>query len=89
MIVPAIVKEELMYGTGYLPNDADDIYRTQDNDYLTGTSEVATMGYHSGEVIDLSQGPKKYLSFSPPFRREAGSYGKDTKGLIRVHEFYK
>ncbi len=88
MIVPALVKEEVMYGTGYLPNDADDIYRTQDNDYLTGTAEVATMGYYAGEVINLDE-PKKFLAFSPPFRREAGSYGKDTKGLIRVHEFYK
>ena len=89
MIVPAIVKEEMMYGTGYLPNDADDIYRTQDNDYLTGTAEVATTAYYAGEVIDFKDGPKKFLAFSPPFRREAGSYGKDVKGLIRVHEFYK
>ena len=89
MIVPAIVKKEYMYGTGYLPNDADDIYRTQDNDYLTGTAEVATTSYYAGEVIDLSDGAKKFLAFSPPFRREAGSYGKDVKGLIRVHEFYK
>ena len=88
MIVPAIVKEEIMYGTGYLPNEADDIYRTQDDDYLTGTAEVATMAYYSGEVVDVKD-PIKFLAFSPPFRREAGSYGKDTKGLIRVHEFYK
>ncbi|MFC1615004.1 serine--tRNA ligase [Patescibacteria group bacterium] len=89
MIVPAIVKRELMYGTGYLPNEADDIYRTQDDDYLTGTGEVATMGYYSDEVIDFKNGDKKFLSFSPCFRREIGSYGKDTKGVIRVHEFYK
>lgn len=89
MIVPAIVKKEYMYGTGYLPNDADDIYRTQDGDYLTGTAEVAMTSYYADEVIDLKNGSKKFLAFSPPFRREAGSYGKDTKGLIRVHEFYK
>ena len=89
MIVPAIVKKEYMYGTGYLPNDSDDIYRTQDDDYLTGTAEVATTSYYSDEIIDLKDGAKKFLAFSPPFRREAGSYGKDTKGLIRVHEFYK
>ncbi len=89
MIVPAIVKEEIMYGTGYLPNDADDIYRTQDNDYLTGTAEVAMTSFYKDEVIDFKDGAKKFLAFSPPFRKEAGSYGKDVKGLIRVHEFYK
>jgi len=89
MLPPAIVRSEYMYGTGYLPNDADDIYRTQDDDYLTGTSEVATMGYYAGDVLEQSQFPIKHLSFSPCYRREAGSHGKDTKGLIRVHEFYK
>ncbi len=89
MIVPAIVKKEYMYGTGYLPNDSDDIYRTQDEDYLTGTAEVAMTSYFAGETIDFKDGSKKFIAFSPPFRREAGSYGKDTKGLIRVHEFYK
>lgn len=89
MLPPAIVRTEYMYGTGYLPNEADDIYRTQDEDYLTGTSEVAVMGYHSGDVLEKSQFPVKHMAFSPCYRREAGSHGKDTKGLIRVHEFYK
>jgi seryl-tRNA synthetase len=89
MIAPIIARPEHFFGTGHLPNDADDLYITQDNDYLAGTAEVPTMGYHSNETLDASELPKKYLSFSPCYRREAGSYGKDTKGLIRVHEFYK
>jgi len=89
MIVPAIVKKANLYGTGHLPNEAEDLYQTQDGDYLSGTAEVATMGYYSDEVIDFKDGDKKHLSFSPCYRREAGSYGKDTKGLIRVHEFFK
>ncbi len=89
MIVPAIVRKANLYGTGHLPNEAEDLYETQDGDYLSGTSEVATMGYYSDEIIDFKDGDKKFLSFSPCYRREAGSHGKDTKGLIRVHEFYK
>jgi len=89
MLVPAIVRKDNLYGTGHLPNEADDLYETQDGDYLSGTSEVATMGYHSDEILDGESLPKKYLSFSPCYRREAGSHGKDVKGLIRVHEFYK
>jgi len=89
ILPPAIVKKENLYGTGHLPNDAEDIYRTQDDDYLIGTAEIPVTGYHSGEVLIKNELPKKYLGFSPCFRREAGSYGKDTKGLIRVHEFFK
>ncbi len=89
MITPAIVKKQLLYGTGHLPNDVEDIFRTQDDDYLAGTAEVPVMGYHSDEVLDLKGLPKKYLAFSPCYRREVGSYSKDVKGLIRVHEFYK
>ncbi len=89
MIVPAIVRKSNLFGTGHLPNDAEDLYETQDGEYLSGTAEVATMGYHSDEVLSFDELPVKYLSFSPCFRREAGSHGKDTKGLIRVHEFYK
>jgi seryl-tRNA synthetase len=89
LIVPAIVRKSNLYGTGHLPNDAEDVYRTQDDDYLIGTAEVSTMGYHADEVLQQSELPIKWLSFSPCFRREAGSHGKDTKGLIRVHEFYK
>jgi seryl-tRNA synthetase len=89
MIAPAIARKEHFYGTGHLPNDAEDLYETQDDDYLSGTAEVPVMGYYSNEVLNVSEFPKKFLAFSPCYRREAGSYGKDTKGLIRVHEFYK
>jgi seryl-tRNA synthetase len=89
MIAPAIVRKQHFFGTGHLPGEADDLYETQDHDYLSGTAEVPTMGFYSGEILDKAELPKKHLSFSPCYRREAGSYGKDTKGLIRVHEFYK
>jgi seryl-tRNA synthetase len=72
-----------------LPQGEEDLYRTQDEEYLAGTAEVAVMSYHMDEVLDKSDLPKKYLAFSPCFRREAGSHGKDTKGLVRVHEFFK
>ncbi len=89
IIPPAIVRKANLYGTGHLPNDADDVYRTQDEDYLIGTSEVSVMGYYADEILDKAQFPVKFLGFSPCYRREAGSHGKDTRGLIRVHEFYK
>ncbi len=89
MIVPSMVRREPFIGTGYLPQSEEDLYKTQDGDYLSGTAEVATMGYHMGDVLNKSDLPIKYASFSPCFRREAGSHGKDTKGLMRVHEFYK
>ena len=89
MIVPSLVRREQMFGTGYLPQGEEDLYRTQDNDYLAGTAEVSAMGYHAEEILDKKDMPKKFLCFSPCFRREAGSHGKDVKGLIRVHEFYK
>lgn len=89
ILPPTIVRKANLYGTGHLPNDAEDVYHTQDEDYLIGTSEVSVMGYYSDEVLDKSELPVKFLGFSPCYRREAGSHGKDTKGLIRVHEFYK
>jgi seryl-tRNA synthetase len=89
MIVPSLVKKETLLGSGYLPQGEEDLYKTQDEEYLAGTAEVATMAYHSDEVLKKEELPKKFLSFSPCFRREAGSHGKDVKGLIRVHEFYK
>ncbi len=89
MLPPAIVRKANLYGTGHLPNEAEDVYNTQDGDYLIGTSEVSTMGYYSDDVLEQGQFPIRHLSFSPCFRREAGSHGKDVKGLIRVHEFYK
>jgi seryl-tRNA synthetase len=89
MIVPSVVRREVFMGTGYLPQGEEDLYKTQDGDYLSGTAEVATMGYFMDEVLDIKDLPMKVLSFSPAYRREAGAHGKDTKGLIRVHEFYK
>jgi seryl-tRNA synthetase len=89
MLPPTIVRKANLYGTGHLPNDGDDVYRTQDEDYLIGTSEVSGMGFYADEVLDQSQLPVKFLAFSPCYRREAGSHSKDVKGLIRVHEFYK
>lgn len=89
VIPPVIVKNEYFYGTGHLPNETNDLYITQDGDNLAGTAEVPLMAFHADEVLSEDQLPVKFLGFSPCFRREAGSYSKDTKGLIRVHEFYK
>lgn len=89
ILPPTIVRKQNLYGTGHLPNDAEDLYFTQDDDVLIGTSEVSVMGLYSDEVLDGATLPKKFLGFSPCYRREAGSYSKDVKGLIRVHEFYK
>ncbi|MEO6536536.1 MAG: serine--tRNA ligase [Candidatus Paceibacterota bacterium] len=89
MMVPSLLRRETFMGTGYLPQGEDDLYKTQDGEYLAGTGEVATMGYYMDEVLEASQLPAKFLSYSPCFRREAGSHSKDTKGLIRVHEFFK
>jgi seryl-tRNA synthetase len=89
MFVPSLVKRETLLGTGYLPGGEDDLYKTQDTDYLAGTAEVSTMSYFSDKVLAKKDLPKKILAFSPAFRREAGSYSKDVKGLYRVHEFMK
>ncbi len=89
VIPPTIVRKANLYGTGHLPNEAEDVYNTQDEDYLIGTSEVSVMGMYADEILEKADLPMKYLGFSPCYRREAGSHGKDTKGLIRVHEFYK
>ncbi|MEN9337915.1 MAG: seryl-tRNA synthetase, seryl-tRNA synthetase [Candidatus Parcubacteria bacterium] len=88
MLVPSLVKRETLLGTGYLPQGEDDLYK-DGNDYLAGTGEVATMFYHSDEVLEDITTPKKYIVWSPCFRKEIGSHGKDIKGLVRVHEFYK
>jgi len=90
MIPPVLVRPEIMQGTGFLGEHADEVYYLERDDlYLVGTSEVALAGYHKDEIIDLSQGPVKYTGWSSCFRREAGSYGKDTRGIIRVHQFDK
>lgn len=90
MIPPVLVRPEVMAGTGFLGAHADEIYRVEADDlYLVGTSEVPLAGYHWNEIIDLSGGPLRYAGWSSCFRREAGSYGKDTRGIIRVHQFDK
>ena len=89
MIVPSMVRRESFIGTGYLPQSEEDLYKTQDADYLAGTAEVATMGYYMEEILEKKDLPIKFFSFSPCFRREAGSHGKDTKGIFRIHEFVK
>lgn len=90
MIPPVLVRPEIMQGTGFLGAHADEIYYLpKDELYLVGTSEVALAGYHKDDIIDLSAGPKRYAGWSSCFRREAGSYGKDTRGIIRVHQFDK
>ncbi|MEK0371943.1 serine--tRNA ligase [Corynebacterium mastitidis] len=90
MIPPVLVRPEIMNGTGFLGEHSDEIYYLERDDlYLVGTSEVALAGYHADEIIDLSRGPVKYAGWSSCFRREAGSYGKDTRGILRVHQFDK
>ena len=89
MLVPSLVKRVAFLGTGYLPQGEEDLYKTQDGDFLAGTGEVATMAYYMNETLDKKDLPLKMVAFSPCFRREAGSHGKDTKGLMRVHEFFK
>lgn len=88
-IPPIVVNRKTFFGTGYLPQGEDDLYKTQDGDFLAGTAEVPIMGFHADEILSKEELPKKYLGFSPCYRREAGSHSKDVKGLIRVHEFYK
>jgi seryl-tRNA synthetase len=90
MIPPVLVRPEVMEGTGFLGAHSAEVYRLAEDDlYLVGTSEVPLAGYHMNEILDLSDGPKRYAGWSTCFRREAGSYGKDTRGIIRVHQFDK
>jgi len=90
MITPTLVTPQVMGGAGFLDAHADEVYRLEADDlYLTGTSEVALAGYHAEEILDLSDGAKRYAGWSTCYRREAGSYGKDTRGIIRVHQFNK
>lgn len=89
MIVPSLVTQKTLVGTGYLPGGEEDLYRTQDDMYFAGTGEVATMSYYGDEILEASQLPIKIAAFSPCFRREAGAHSKDTRGLVRMHEFMK
>jgi seryl-tRNA synthetase len=90
LMTPTLVRPEIMAGTGFLGEHADEIYYLPADDlYLTGTSEVALAGYHRDEIIELGQEPVRYAGWSTCYRREAGSHGKDTRGILRVHQFNK
>ncbi len=90
MVTPVLVREEALYGTGFFPGDREQVYSIPEDDlYLVGTSEVSLAAYHGDEIFDPEQLPKRYAGFSTCFRREAGTYGKDTQGLFRVHQFDK
>ena len=89
MIPPVLLNQEIMEGAGYIPGGEDEIYKTQDNTYLAGTSEQPLAGYHADEIIDQKNLPLRYVGFSTCFRREAGSHGKDVRGILRVHQFDK
>ena len=90
LITPTLVRPEIMRGTGFLGEHADEVYHLAADDlFLTGTSEVALAGYHADEILDLSDGPIRYAGWSTCYRREAGSHGKDTRGILRVHQFNK
>lgn len=89
LIAPSLCREINFTGSGWLPQGKDEVYKTQDDLYLAGTAEVPVMGFHQEEILDEKELPKKYVVFSPCYRREAGSYGRDTKGIFRLHEFTK
>ncbi|WP_404373407.1 serine--tRNA ligase [Kytococcus sedentarius] len=90
MITPSLVNPDVMAGAGFLDSHADEVYHLEaDDQYLVGTSEVALAGYHADEILDLSGGARRYAGWSTCYRREAGSHGKDTRGIIRVHQFTK
>jgi len=90
VIPPVLVRESAMYGTGFLPTDEQQLFMTRDDDlYLVGTSEVPLAALHMDELLDEDDLPMRYVGYSPCFRREAGAHGKDTRGILRVHQFEK
>jgi len=90
VIPPVLVREEAMYGTGFLPTDAQQLFTTRDDEYyLVGTAEVPLAALHLDELLDADDLPLRYVGYSPCFRREAGAHGKDTRGILRVHQFEK
>jgi len=89
MVPPVLLNRQTVAGAGYLPAGEDEIYKTQDDSYLAGTAEQPLAGYHQGEIIEVDRLPLRYAGFSSCFRREAGSYGKDVRGILRVHQFDK
>lgn len=88
-IAPSLIKAENLFATGHFPKSKEDVYKTQDELYLTGTAEIPMTGYFRDEILREEDLPKTYVAFSPCYRREAGSHGKDTKGIYRLHEFAK
>src|SRR5690606_2864072 len=89
MSAPVLVKREALQGTGYFPWGEEDHYVTQDGEVLAGTAEVALTAYHMDETLSEKDLPIQMVGISPCFRREVGSYGKDTQGVVRVHQFNK
>jgi len=89
IIAPSKVKREPLKGCGFIPQHEEEVYRLTEDEYLSGTAEVPVTSYYMDEILDEKDLPKKFIAFSPCFRKEAGSYGRDVKGLIRVHEFFK
>lgn len=89
LLTPVLVNQATVYGTGYLPAGEDEVYKTTDDLYLIGTSELSLVAYHADEIFPADQLPRRYVGFSSCFRREAGSYGKDTRGIFRQHQFDK
>ena len=89
-IPPVLVRENALFGTGFFPDDSDQVYEVQNDDlFLVGTSEVSLAALHTDEIIDMKNLPLRYAGYSTCFRREAGTYGKDTSGIFRVHQFDK
>ncbi len=89
ILPPYLVREEILYGSGQLPKFREELYKTQDDLYLIPTAEVPLANLHRNEILDEDVLPLKYMAFTPCFRREAGSYGKDVRGIIRLHQFHK
>ncbi|MEI8143067.1 MAG: serine--tRNA ligase [Candidatus Berkelbacteria bacterium] len=89
VIPPVMLSRRIMEGAGYIPGGEDEIYKTQDDTYLVGTSEQSLAGYHADEILDESKLPLRYVGISTCFRREAGSHGKDVRGILRGHQFNK
>lgn len=90
IIAPAVIKGFTLFGSGQFPWGEQDVYKLNaDDSYLAGTAEQPVTAYFSGEILNEKDLPKKFVAFSPCFRKEAGAYGKDTKGLYRLHEFWK
>jgi seryl-tRNA synthetase len=90
VVPPVLVREEALFGTGFLPDTEQQLYRLADDElFLIGTAEVPLASLHAGEIVDSNQLPKRYAGFSTCFRREAGAAGRDTRGIFRVHQFDK